>query len=53
MRAKFFAGALICDAGGAEQNGNERVLHGPTLFTPEWRDLYQHALREFACFGRA
>jgi hypothetical protein len=46
MKAKGWGGALICDAGGAEQDGNDRVPHGPTFFTPEWRNLYQHALRE-------
>ena len=46
MAAKGFGGALICDAGGAEQDGNDRVPHGPTFFTPEWRELYRHALRE-------
>ena len=34
MKAKGFGGALICDAGGAEQDGNDRVPHGPTFFTP-------------------
>jgi len=38
--------ALICDAGGAQQDGNDPVPHGPTFFTPEWRELYKHALRE-------
>ncbi|MBN1489456.1 MAG: discoidin domain-containing protein [Phycisphaerae bacterium] len=46
MAAKGFGGALICDAGGAEQDGNDRVPHGPTFMTPEWRELYKHALRE-------
>jgi hypothetical protein len=46
MKAKGFGGALICDAGGAEQDDNDRVPHGPTFFTPEWRELYKHALRE-------
>ena len=39
-------GAVIIDAGGADQWGNAQVPHGPTFFTPEWRALYQHALRE-------
>ncbi|HWI59815.1 MAG TPA: glycosyl hydrolase, partial [Bacillota bacterium] len=39
-------GALLCDAGGAEQDGNDRVPHGPTFFSPEWRELYKHTLRE-------
>jgi hypothetical protein len=46
MKAKGWGGALICDAGGAEQDGNDRVPHGPTFFSPEWRELYKHTLRE-------
>src|SRR5512141_2889844 len=46
MAGKGFGGALICDAGGAEQDGNDRVPHGPTFFSPEWRELYKHTLRE-------
>jgi hypothetical protein len=46
MKAKGFGGALICDAGGADQDGNDKVPHGPTFFTPEWRELYKHTLRE-------
>jgi hypothetical protein len=46
MKAKGFGGALICDAGGAEQRANSQVPHGPTFFSPAWRELYKHALRE-------
>ena len=46
MKAKGFGGALICDAGGADQDGNDRVPHGPTFGTPAWRELYKHTLRE-------
>jgi hypothetical protein len=46
MKAKGFGGALICDAGGAAQDGNAPVPHGPTFFTPRWRELYKHALIE-------
>jgi hypothetical protein len=46
MKAKGFGGAVLIDAGGANQWGNAQVPHGPTFFTPEWRELYQHALRE-------
>jgi hypothetical protein len=46
MKAKGFGGAVIFDAGGASQDGNGNVPHGPTFFTPEWRALYQHTLRE-------
>ena len=46
MQAKGFGGAVIFDAGGATQGGNAPVPHGPTFFSPEWRELYQHTLRE-------
>jgi len=46
MAAQGFGGALICDAGGAEQDGNARVPHGPDFFSAEWRELYKHTLRE-------
>jgi len=46
MKAKGFGGALICDADGSSQDGNDRVPHGPTFFSPEWRGLYKHTLRE-------
>ena len=46
MKAKGFGGALICDADGSSQDGNERVPHGPTFLSPQWRELFKHALRE-------
>jgi hypothetical protein len=46
MKAKGFGGALICDADGSSQDGNARVPHGPTFFSPAWRELYKHTLRE-------
>jgi hypothetical protein len=46
MKAKGFGGAVLVDAGGAEQDGNDRVPHGPTFFSAEWRELYKHTLRE-------
>lgn len=46
MKAKGFGGALICDAGGASQDGNNPVPHGVSFLSPQWRELYKHALRE-------
>ncbi len=46
MERQGFGGALICDAGGAAQDGNAEVPHGPTFFSPAWRELYKHTLRE-------
>lgn len=48
MKEKGFAGAIITDAGGAEQDGNKQVPHGPDFAGPQWRQLYRHALREAA-----
>ena len=46
MKAKGFGGALLCDADGANQDGNATVPHGPTFFSHEWRELYKHTLHE-------
>jgi hypothetical protein len=46
MQAKGFGGALLCDADGSNQDGNARAPHGSTFFSPEWRELYKHTLRE-------
>ncbi len=46
MKAKGWGGALICDAGGASQDGNDPVAHGPTFFSAEWRELFKYTLRE-------
>lgn len=51
MKAKGFGGALICDADGSSQDGNQRAPHGPTFFSPEWRELYKHTLREAERLG--
>lgn len=51
MKAKGFGGAVLIDAGGANQWGNAQVPHGPTFFTPEWRELYKHTLREAQRLG--
>ena len=48
MKEKGFGGALIVDAGGATQDGNGQVPHGPVFASPEWRELYRHALKEAA-----
>jgi hypothetical protein len=46
MKAKGFSGAMIFDAGGANQRGNSQVPDGPTFASPQWRQLYKHALNE-------
>jgi hypothetical protein len=46
MKAKGFSGALIFDAGGAEQRGNQQVPEGPMYMSDAWRELFKHAVRE-------
>ncbi len=46
MKAKGFGGALICDADGSANRRNARAPHGPDFFSPAWRELFKHALRE-------
>lgn len=46
MKLKGFSGACIFDAGGAEQRGNEQVPEGPMFGSPEWKELYIHAIKE-------
>jgi hypothetical protein len=46
MADKGFGGAIITDAGGAEQRGNDNVPAGPAFASPQWRELFLHALRE-------
>ena len=46
MKAKGFAGAIIIDAGGAEQRGNAQVPAGPIFAGPQWRYLFRHTLAE-------
>jgi hypothetical protein len=48
MKAKGYGGALLVDAGGAEQQGNRPVPAGPIFGSPEWRVLFRHALAEAA-----
>ncbi|MCJ7778526.1 MAG: hypothetical protein MUP16_09460 [Sedimentisphaerales bacterium] len=46
MKAKGFSGALIFDAGGAEQRGNNQVPAGPLFAGLQWRALFVHAVKE-------
>lgn len=46
MKKQGFSGACIFDAGGADQRGNEQVPEGPMFGSPEWQELYRHAVQE-------
>lgn len=46
MKAKGFGGAIVVDAGGAEQRGNNEVPAGALFGSPAWRELFRHAVVE-------
>ena len=46
MKAKGYGGALLVDANGSDQQHNRMVPAGPMFGTPDWRELYRHALKE-------
>ncbi|WP_236621163.1 glycosyl hydrolase [Rhodopirellula sallentina] len=46
MKDKGFSGAMIFDADGSNQRGNQRVPAGPTFGSPAWTDLFVHACKE-------
>ncbi len=51
MKAKGFFGAMIFDAGGAAVHGNFQVPEGPMFGSPEWRELFFHAVKEAERLG--
>lgn len=51
MQDKHFSGALVFDAGGAEQRGNGQVPAGPVFASAEWVRLLQHAVQEAERLG--
>jgi hypothetical protein len=46
MKAKGFGGALLVDADGSSQLGNQAVPAGPEFGSPAWVQLFTHALKE-------
>lgn len=46
MKAVGIGGANIIDAGGDNQDGNIRLQHGPDFGSPEWIELFRHAIAE-------
>lgn len=44
MKAKGFGGALLVDADGSGQGGNDEVAVGPAIGSPQWMALFVHAL---------
>ncbi len=46
MQAKGYGGAMIFDADGSNQGGNNPVPAGPMFGSPAWRELFKHAVME-------
>ena len=44
MKSHGYAGAILVDADGSGQGGNEEVPTGPALGSPRWIRLFVHAL---------
>lgn len=51
MAAKGFGGALIFDAGSSSYKTVTAVPAGPMYGSPEWHDLFRHALAEASRLG--
>jgi hypothetical protein len=44
MKAKGLGGAILVDADGSGQAGNDEVVVGPAIGSPQWVALFVHAL---------
>ncbi|HYQ58657.1 MAG TPA: glycosyl hydrolase [Draconibacterium sp.] len=51
MKSKNFQGAMIFDAGGHNQRGNEDIPAGPLYGSDEWNELFVFALDEAKRLG--
>ncbi|MCF7955323.1 MAG: discoidin domain-containing protein [Phycisphaerae bacterium] len=51
MKAKGYSGALIFDADGSSQQGNNQVPAGPLFAGDEWTKLFVHACKEAKRLG--
>lgn len=46
MKAKGYGGASIVDAGSSSYDVAHKTKAGPVFMSPEWMELYQHAVKE-------
>lgn len=51
MKAKGYGGALLFDADGSNQRGNNGVPPGPMFGSAAWRELFVHAVKEAERLG--
>jgi len=46
MKAKGYGGASLVDAGSSNYQVARKTAAGPVFMSPEWMELYQHAVKE-------
>ncbi|WP_420236805.1 glycosyl hydrolase [Telmatobacter bradus] len=51
MKAKGIGGAILVDADGSGEQGNREVKQGPAVGSPQWNELFVHALAEAQRLG--
>jgi len=51
MKAKGYEGATIFDAGSSNYRVARKTAAGPVFMSPQWMELYQHAVREAERIG--
>lgn len=51
MKSHGYAGAILVDADGSGQQGNEEVRTGPAIGSPAWMALFVHALKVAQTLG--
>jgi hypothetical protein len=51
MKSHGIAGALLVDADDSGKEGNAEVPGGPAIGSPQWMELYLHALKEAERLG--
>ncbi len=51
MKSRNFQGAMVFDAGGYNQRGNDDIPAGPLFGSPDWNKLFVYALDEAEKLG--
>jgi hypothetical protein len=51
MKAKGYGGASVVDAGSSSYEVARKTEAGPVFMSPEWMELYKHAVREAGRIG--
>ncbi len=51
MKARGYGGASVVDAGSSNYQVAGKTAAGPVFMSPEWMDLYKHAVREAERIG--